>query len=93
MSATLDKIKEVMPSLPPEELREVRELADTLLTSVSEDEREAAFECDLVAEGFISPVRPLTATEEEMRQYRAYQPVTVEGQPLSEMIVEDLHRR
>lgn len=89
MSATLDKIKEVMPSLPPEELREVRELADSLLTSVSEDEREAAFESDLAAEGFISPVQPLTATEEEVRQYRAYQPIKVEGQPLSEMIIEE----
>jgi hypothetical protein len=89
MSAALDKIKEVMPNLPPEELREVRELADTLLTSVSEDEREVAFESELVAEGFISPVRPLTATEEEIRQYRAYQPITVEGQPLSEMIIEE----
>jgi hypothetical protein len=89
VSATLDKIKEVMPSLPPEELREVRELADSLLTSVSEDEREAAFENDLAAEGFISPVRPLTATEEEVRQYRSYQPITVEGQPLSEMIIEE----
>lgn len=31
MSATLDKIKEEMRSLPPEELQEVRELADSLL--------------------------------------------------------------
>src|SRR3954466_2233292 len=32
MSATLDKIKEEMRSLPPEELQEVRELADSLLS-------------------------------------------------------------
>jgi len=32
MSATLDKIKEEMKSLPPEELQEVRELADSLLS-------------------------------------------------------------
>lgn len=32
MSATLDKIKEEMRSLSPEELREVRELVDTLLS-------------------------------------------------------------
>jgi hypothetical protein len=89
MSATLDKVKEEVKSLAPEELQEVRELVDSLLSEVSEDEREAAFECDLAAEGFISPANPLTATEEEVRQYRAYKPITVEGQPLSETIIEE----
>jgi hypothetical protein len=36
---------------------------------------------------FISLVRPLTAADEEVQQYRAYKPITVEGQPLSEVII------
>lgn len=35
MSATLDKVKEEMRTLAPEELREVRELADSLLSEPS----------------------------------------------------------
>ncbi len=94
MSATLDKIKAEVKTLGADELHAVRALVDSLLSEperarLSEDEREDAFERELVAEGFISPVRPLTATDEEVRQYRAYQPITVAGQPLSEMIVEE----
>jgi hypothetical protein len=94
MSATLDKIKEEVKTLGADELHQVRDLVDSLLSEpdgsrVNEDELEDAFERELAAEGFISPVRPLTATDEEVRQYRAYKPITVEGQPLSEMIVEE----
>jgi hypothetical protein len=94
MSATLDKIKEEMNHLAPEELREVRELADSLLSEPeagpqTEDEREDAFERELAAEGFIAPVEPPATTDEAVREFRAYKPITVEGQPLSEMIIEE----
>jgi hypothetical protein len=55
MSATLDKIKEVMPSLPPEELREVRELADSLLSGSAKPQMtEDEFARYLAAKGVIS---------------------------------------
>jgi hypothetical protein len=89
MSATLDKIKEVMPSLPPEELREVRELADSLLSEppkprMTEDE----FEQYLAAKGIISLPDP-SSRAAAAAEFDNYKPITVEGQPLSEMIIED----
>jgi hypothetical protein len=94
MSATLDKIKEEMKTLAPEELQQVRELVDSLLSEPAtkpqtEDELEDAFERELAAEGFIAPVEPPAATDEAVREFRAYKPITVEGQPLSEMIIEE----
>ncbi len=90
MSATLDKIIEEVRALSPAEQRRLIEQLQAIApSSASEDEREDAFERELAAEGFISQVEPLTATDEEIRQYRAYQPITVEGQPLSEMIIEE----
>jgi len=88
MSATLDKIIEEVRALPPEEQRQLIEQLNTIIPATA-DEREEAFERELAAEGFIGEVEPLTATDEEIRQYRAYKPITVEGQPLSEMIIEE----
>jgi hypothetical protein len=90
MSATLDKIIEEGRALSPEEQRQLREQLETIIpSSPTEDELEDAFERELMAEGVIGPVKPLTATDEEMQQYQAYKPITVEGQPLSEMIIEE----
>ena len=90
MSATLDKIIEEVRALPPEEQRRlIEQLNEIIPASATADELEEAFERELAAEGFIGLVEPLTATVEEIRQYRAYKPITVEGQPLSEMIIEE----
>jgi hypothetical protein len=90
MSATLDKIIEEVRALSPEEQRQLREQLETIIpSSPTEDELEDAFERELMAEGVIGAVKPLTATDEEIRQYHAYKPITVEGQPLSEMIIEE----
>jgi hypothetical protein len=90
MSATLDKIIEEVRALSPEEQRQLREQLETIIpSSPTEDELEDAFERELMAEGVIGPVKPLTATDEEMQRFHAYKPITVEGQPLSEMIIEE----
>ena len=93
MSATLDKIKEEMKALAPEELQEVRELVDSLLSDppgprMTEDELEDAFERDLAAKGIISLPDPASRKEAES-EFDNYKPITVEGKPLSEMIFED----
>lgn len=85
MSATLDKIKEEMKSLAPEELQEVRELVDSLLSEplklqMTEDE----FEQYLAAKGVLSLPEEGAADDDE-----EWEPVEVTGMPLSEMIVED----
>jgi hypothetical protein len=89
MSATLDKIKEVMPSLPPEELREVRELADSLLSGPAKPRMtEDEFARYLAAKGVASLPEPASRAAAEA-EFDDYEPVTVEGQPLSEMVIED----
>ena len=86
MSATLDKIKEEMKVLAPEELQQVRELADSLLSGppkpkMTEDE----FERYLAAKGIIS----LPEESAEGDDDDDWEPVEFTGQPLSEMLIED----
>ena len=90
MNATLDKIIEEVRALPPNEQRQlIDQLQAIIPSSISEDEREDEFERELAAAGIIGAVAPLTATNEEVRQHRAYRPVTVTGQPISETIIEE----
>ena len=93
MSVLLDKIKEEMRTLAPEELQQVRELVDSLLSEpagprMSGDELEDAFERELAAKGIISLPDPARRKEAET-EFDNYKPITVEGKPLSEMIIED----
>ncbi len=90
MSSTLDKIIEEVRQLPPDEQRHLVEQLKTIVpSSANEDELEDAFERELAAEGFIDAAKPLATDEEEIQKYRDYKPITVEGQPLSEMIIEE----
>jgi hypothetical protein len=85
MSATLDKIKEEMKGLAPEELQEVRELADSLLSEPARPQMtEDEFARYLAAKGVISLPEGDVADDDE-----GWEPVEVTGKPLSEMIVED----
>lgn len=85
MSATLDRIKEEMKGLAPEELQEVRELADSLLSEPAEARMtEDEFARHLAAKGVISLPEEGVADDDE-----EWEPVEVTGKPLSEMIVED----
>jgi hypothetical protein len=86
MSATLDKIKEEVKTLAPDELHQVRELVDSLLTEPAKPQMtEDEFERYLAAKGVISLPEPSTETSED----DDWEPVEFTGQPLSEMIVED----
>lgn len=89
MSATLDKIKEEMRVLEPEELREVRELADSLLHKQPEPQMtEDEFARHLAAKGLVSLPEPASRKDAES-DFDDYKPITVGGQPLSEMVIED----
>ena len=48
--------------------------------------REDAFERKLLAEGFISSIPARDETDEE---YDAFEPIEIEGEPLSEMIIRE----
>ena len=89
MSATLEEIKEGMNHLAPQELREVRELADSLLSGPTKPKMtEDEFEKYLAAKGIISLPEP-SNRDAAKAEFDNYKPITVEGKPLSEMIIED----
>lgn len=89
MSATLDKIKEEMRGLAPEELQEVRELVDSLLSEPAKPQMtEEEFARHLAAKGVVSLPEP-SSREAAEAGFGDYEPITVEGQPLSEMVIED----
>ena len=89
MSATLEEIKEGMNHLAPQELREMRELADSLLSEPHKPRMtEEEFAHYLAAKGVVSLPEPASREAAEAK-FDDYEPVTVEGQPLSEMIIED----
>ena len=60
-----------------------------LPSPLTEDELEDEFERELAAEGLIGTPPPLREDPEELQKYRDYKPIKVEGQPLSEMIIEE----
>jgi hypothetical protein len=89
MSSTLDKIIEEVRALPPEELQQVREVVDSLLSEPAEPEMtEDEFARHLAAKGVIS-LPEASSRKEAQAEFDAYEPITVKGQPLSEMIIED----
>lgn len=86
MSAILDKVKEGVKSLAPEELQEVRELVDSLLSEPPKPQMtEEEFARYLAAKGVIS--LPEESAEDD--DFDNWEPIEVEGKPLSEMIIED----
>ncbi len=87
MSATLDRIIEEVRQLPPDEQRQLIEQLNSIVpASPSEDELEDMFERELMAEGVLGEVKPLSQDDPE---FYAYQPVTVTGKPVSETIIEE----
>jgi len=87
MSTTVERIIEEVRQLPPEEQRRLREMLNTVVPAFpTEDEREDAFEREMVAEGILGEVAPLTSDDPE---FYAYRPVTVRGKPVSETIIEE----
>ncbi len=89
MSTTLDKIIEEVRALPPDELQQVRELVDSLLSEPAEPKMtEDEFAHYLAAKGVIS-LPEASNRKDAQAQFDDYEPITVTGQPLSEMIIED----
>ena len=88
MQVTIEQIENEVKQLSDEDLRKVRELVDSLLEKkeskpkVSEEE----FLKELEAEGFIGKVPPPIT---DFSRYDNYKPVTVTGEPISEMIIRE----
>ena len=86
MSTMLDRIIEEVRQLPPDEQRQLQKQLHSIIPSPTEDELEDAVERELAAEGIITlPLSSEYADEDDEK----WEPITVTGQPLSEMIIEE----
>ena len=88
MQVTIDQIEREVKQLSTEDLRKVRELVDSLLENGESKPKmtEEEFEKHLYEKGIIGkPPPPLT----DFSRYENYQPVKVEGEPVSETIIKE----
>ena len=75
----LKKLVKIAEKVEPIEITEE-------LSAEQIEAREDAFERKLLAEGFISSIPSRDETDEE---YDAFEPIEIEGEPLSEMIIRE----
>ena len=88
MQVTIEQIENEVKQLSREDLRKVRELVDSLLKTEETKPKmsEEEFLKELEAEGFIGKVPPPIT---DFSRYDNYKPVTVTGEPISEMIIRE----
>ena len=88
MQVTIDQIESGVKQLSAEDLRKVRELVDSLLETKESKPAmtEEEFAQHLYEKGIIGkPPPPIT----DFSRYENYQPIKVEGKPVSETIIEE----
>ncbi len=88
MQVTVEQIENEVKQLSEENLRKVRELVDSLLEKKESKPQmtEEEFLKEMEAEGFIGKVPPPIT---DFSRYDDYKPVTVTGEPISEMIIRE----
>ncbi len=88
MQVTVERVKNDVKQLSREDLRKVQEFLDTLLKTeeAKPTMTEEEFEKHLAEEGFITEYKPPIT---EFSSYKNYQPVTITGEPISEMIIRE----
>jgi uncharacterized membrane protein len=91
MSNRLTEIIKQVQNLPPSELNELREVVETAIEQATSDRlaplvTEDEFEQRMKSRGFLRQVLPPVT---DFSPYEKYQPVKVQGQPLSEMIIAE----
>lgn len=87
MSTNVERVLDQIRSLTIEEQQQVRAALnspETVKSPMTEDE----FEQHLLANGVITEIPP-PPTEADIEAFRNYKPITVEGKPVSETIIED----
>jgi hypothetical protein len=88
MQVTVEQIENEVKQLSREDLRKVRELVDSLLEKEETKPKmsEEEFAQYLYEKGIIGkPPPPIT----DFSRYENYQPVKVEGEPISETIIKE----
>lgn len=77
----VEKLYQEAKALPPDDRRRLIELLSQAEPAMTEEE----FQMHLLSEGIISELpKPMTEREE-----KGFRPIQVEGQPLSETIIEE----
>jgi hypothetical protein len=84
---TLEKVLETVKSLTPEEKAKVRKALDDVLLPERPKISREEYERHLLAKGIISRIPPRTGKRPD--QLKDFQPIKVEGEPLSEMIIRE----
>jgi len=85
-SANLERVIEEVKALTPGEMRQVRELIDSLLEQPSAASAAERLDQLLLQAGVISEIPPPLI---EVSPFEDWRPVEVTGKPLSEIIIED----
>ncbi len=88
MQVTVEQIENEVKQLSREDLRKVQELVESLLKTEEMKPKmsEEEFEKHLAEEGFITEYKPPVT---DFSSYENYKPVTVTGEPISEMIIRE----
>lgn len=87
MSTNVERVLDEIKSMTSEEQQQIRVALNSRATTKSvmtEDE----FEQHLLASGVITEISP-PPTEAEIEAFRNYKPITVEGKPVSQTIIEE----
>ena len=88
-SANLEKVMEEVKALPPDDLRQIKALIDSLLqepSAESEMSPEDRLDQLLLEAGVISEIPPRIT---DFTPYENRQPIQVKGKPISETIIEE----
>lgn len=85
-TSNLDRIREEVKTLTPDEQRSLRDMVDELLATTAPQITEDEFEQRLLERGVISRIpAPIT----DLAPYRNRKLIEVKGKPLSETIIEE----
>ncbi|MFY9611305.1 MAG: hypothetical protein WAU45_22185 [Blastocatellia bacterium] len=85
-TSNIDRILEEVRALTPDEQRSLRERLDSVLVNVQPQMCKADFEKRLLERGIISRIPPRIRDAEF---YANRRPIEVDGQPVSEIIIEE----
>jgi hypothetical protein len=85
---SFDQIWEAVKNLPPQHQRRLRKLLDALRFHSRPLTPEDEAKLVLLKEGVIRSI-PRPPTEAGLKAFQEYQPIEVQGKPLSETIIEE----
>ena len=85
MSTDLERVLNEIKALTPAEIAQLRQKVDELLATQTES-AERTLEKSLFEAGLLSEMK---TPDRDAESFRAYQPVTVKGKPVSETIIEE----